>query len=272
MTLHSNTAGLSQLIKRGIIIAHDLVATAFAFGGCLILRYQFWQLAPMMDEVVWLMPVFVGIAAIVYRVFPLYASKWRFASLPDLFNIFKAASVLAIVMLIGDYVMLARNMTPWLMFGREDGGDLLAPADVPARRPASRLPLSEVRAIAPRERPRERLERRDPRPAPRRPRSSCARWRRACGAASRPARSCRRNGPTTAPRSAACRCSAIMPSSSASSPRRRTATSRSPASSSRRTSSFRRPSPRCCSRPQTGSASRSRACRPWRKARPSTAR
>ena len=119
MTLHSTTAGLSQLIKRGIIIAHDLVATALAFGGCLILRYQFWQLAPMMDEIVWLMPGFVAVAALVYRMFPLYASKWRFASLPDLFNIFKAASLLALVMLVGDYVLLARNLTPWLMFGEK---------------------------------------------------------------------------------------------------------------------------------------------------------
>ena len=51
--------------------------------------------------------------------FPLYASKWRFASLPDLFNIFKAASLLALVMLVGDYVLLARNLTPWLMFGEK---------------------------------------------------------------------------------------------------------------------------------------------------------
>ena len=62
---------MSQFLKRGIIIAHDLVATALAFGGCLILRYQFWQLAPMADEIVWIMPFFVALAAVVYRVFPL---------------------------------------------------------------------------------------------------------------------------------------------------------------------------------------------------------
>lgn len=48
----------------------------------------------MADEVIWIMPFFVAAAAIVYRVFPLYAPRWRFASLPDLFNIFKAAGSL----------------------------------------------------------------------------------------------------------------------------------------------------------------------------------
>ncbi len=119
MTTLKDTPALSQVFKRGIIIAHDLVATALSFGGCLILRYQFWQLAPMADEIVWVMPFFVAVAALVYRVFPLYASKWRFASLPDLFNIFKAASVLALIMLVGDYVLLARGLTTWLMFGEK---------------------------------------------------------------------------------------------------------------------------------------------------------
>jgi len=119
MATQRDMPAVSQFLKRGIIMAHDLVATALAFGGCLILRYQFWQLAPMSDEIVWIMPFFVLVAAVIYRLFPLYASKWRFASLPDLFNIFKAASVLAVVMLVGDYILLARNLTPWLMFGEK---------------------------------------------------------------------------------------------------------------------------------------------------------
>ena len=119
MTPSTDSSGISQTLKRGIIIAHDLVATALAFGGCLILRYQFWQLAPMLDEIVRIMPCFVLVAGIVYRIFPLYASKWRFASLPDLFNIFKAASLLSVLMLAGDYVLVARNLSPWLMFGEK---------------------------------------------------------------------------------------------------------------------------------------------------------
>ena len=119
MTPSTDSSGISQTLKRGIIIAHDLVATALAFGGCLILRYQFWQLAPMLDEIVRIMPCFVLVAGIVYRIFPLYASKWRFASLPDLFNIFKASSLLSVLMLAGDYVLVARNLSPWLMFGEK---------------------------------------------------------------------------------------------------------------------------------------------------------
>ena len=119
MTLPRDTSRISQTFKRGIIIAHDLVATALALGGSLILRYQFWQLSPQFGEIIAVLPVFVLVAAVVYRIFPLYASKWRFASLPDLFNIFKASTVLALLLLVTDYVLVARDLSPWLMFGEK---------------------------------------------------------------------------------------------------------------------------------------------------------
>ncbi len=119
MTVSRDSSRISQTFKRVIIIAHDLVATALALGGCLILRYQFWQLSPRAGEIIAIIPVFVLIAAGVYRIFPLYASKWRFASLPDLFNIFKASSVLALMLLVADYVLVARDLSPWLMFGEK---------------------------------------------------------------------------------------------------------------------------------------------------------
>ncbi len=109
----------SQTFKRGVIIAHDLVAAALAVSGSLILRYQFWQLSPQFDEIVVVVPCFVALAAIMFRVFPLYASKWRFASLPDLFNILKASTTLAVMLLAIDYVLVARDLSPWLMFGEK---------------------------------------------------------------------------------------------------------------------------------------------------------
>ncbi len=118
MTAAADESRTSQTFKRGII-AHDLVATALAIGGSLILRYQFWQLSPRFGEIIIVIPVFVVIAAVVYRIFRLYASKWRFASLPDLFNIFKASIVLALLLLAMDYVLVVRDVSPWLMFGEK---------------------------------------------------------------------------------------------------------------------------------------------------------
>ena len=119
MTAVADTSRISQTLKRATIIAHDLVATALAIGGSLILRYQFWQLSPRFSEIIVIIPIFVLIAAVVYRIFRLYASKWRFASLPDLFNIFKASSTLAVMLLAMDYVLVARDLSPWLMFGEK---------------------------------------------------------------------------------------------------------------------------------------------------------
>ena len=119
MILPQDNSRVSQTFKRGIIIAHDLIATALAVGGSLILRYQFWQLSPRTGEIIVVIPATVVIAAVVYRIFPLYASKWRFASLPDLFNIFKASTLLAVMLLVADYVLVARDLSPWLMFGEK---------------------------------------------------------------------------------------------------------------------------------------------------------
>ncbi len=109
----------SQTFKRGVIIAHDLVAAALAVSGSLMLRYQFWQLSPQFGEIIVVVPTFVAFAAIIFRVFPLYASQWRFASLPDLFNILKASTTLAVTLLVVDYILVARDLSPWLMFGEK---------------------------------------------------------------------------------------------------------------------------------------------------------
>jgi O-antigen biosynthesis protein WbqV len=59
------------------------------------------------------------LATIAYRHVGLYKSKWRFASLPDLFNIFKAASFLAIFLLILDYALVARGGSERFLFGEK---------------------------------------------------------------------------------------------------------------------------------------------------------
>src|SRR5205807_6546514 len=64
------------------------------------------------------LPGFVLYAGFVYSFFQLYKSKWRFASLPDLYNIFRAATVLALSLLVLDYVLVSPNVYGTFFFGK----------------------------------------------------------------------------------------------------------------------------------------------------------
>ena len=57
-------------------------------------------------------------AGLVYAFFGLYKAKWRFTSLPDLYNIVRAATVLAVTLLALDYVLLAPNVYGTFFFGK----------------------------------------------------------------------------------------------------------------------------------------------------------
>ena len=50
------------------------------------------------------------IARAVFWVFHLYVAKWRFASLPDLCNILRVVTVLALSLLVLDYILLRRTL------------------------------------------------------------------------------------------------------------------------------------------------------------------
>ena len=113
------TTEISTSVKRAIVIVHDLVATALAIVLALFLRFPVANIPVKLEALTWVLPVFVVYAGVIYRVFPLYKSKWRFASLPDLFNIFKAASVLALTLLALDYALVARDVTGGFLFGEK---------------------------------------------------------------------------------------------------------------------------------------------------------
>ena len=63
-------------------------------------------------------PVFLVYAAAVYFIFGLHRNKWRFTSVPDLYNIFRAATVLAVSLLVLDYVLVAPNVYGQFFFGK----------------------------------------------------------------------------------------------------------------------------------------------------------
>src|SRR5271169_3572074 len=98
--------GLLRNPRRTLIVLHDLAMTALAM---LYIRFENGANGGLTERLNWLvviLPCYVAYAGFVYWYFHLYMAKWRFASLPDLRNIFQAVTVLAISLLVLDYVLL----------------------------------------------------------------------------------------------------------------------------------------------------------------------
>jgi FlaA1/EpsC-like NDP-sugar epimerase len=110
---------LPKLTSRQIlVVVHDLVATAAAIVASFYLRFETPGLVERLDGLLVVLPGFLVYAAVVYQLFELYKGKWRFASLPDLFNIFRAVSVLAVSLLVLDYILVAPNFLGTFFFGK----------------------------------------------------------------------------------------------------------------------------------------------------------
>jgi FlaA1/EpsC-like NDP-sugar epimerase len=112
-------APLLRLTPRiGLILLHDLVATAAAIIASFYIRFEAIGLAQREDLLIVVLPGFVAYAGFIYAFFDLYRSKWRFASLPDLFNIVRAVTVLAVSLLVLDYILIAPNVYGTFFFGK----------------------------------------------------------------------------------------------------------------------------------------------------------
>ena len=110
--------GLHFSPRRVLIIAHDLVMTAAAVVASFYIRFEAAGLFERREALFTFLPGFVIYAGAVYFLFHLYEAKWRFASLPDLMNIFRAATVLAVSLLVLDYVLVAPNVLGQFFFGK----------------------------------------------------------------------------------------------------------------------------------------------------------
>ncbi|NWG24067.1 MAG: polysaccharide biosynthesis protein [Pseudorhodoplanes sp.] len=105
--------------RKALIVAHDLVATAAAILAAFYLRFEGADgLAERLPMLAYLLPGIVIYAGFVYSFFHLDDAKWRFASLPDLYNIFRSASVLALSLLVIDYILVAPNIYGTFFFGK----------------------------------------------------------------------------------------------------------------------------------------------------------
>ena len=109
---------LPKLTPRQILIVlHDLVATAAAIVLTFYVRFEGEPLDDRLSGLRYL-PVFLIYAASIYLLFGLHRNKWRFTSVPDLYEIFRAVSVLAVSLLALDYVLVAPNVFGHFFFGK----------------------------------------------------------------------------------------------------------------------------------------------------------
>lgn len=107
-----------QRIKKLAIIAHDLIMTGVAVFIAFAARFEGAILEQRLQHFPVIVPAFMLLAAIVYAYFGLYKSKWRFASLPDLSNIFRAVTLLAFSLLAIDYILVSPNVYGAFFFGK----------------------------------------------------------------------------------------------------------------------------------------------------------
>jgi FlaA1/EpsC-like NDP-sugar epimerase len=101
-----------------LIIVHDLVVTAAAIVASFYIRFEAAGVAERLPALLKFLPGFIAYAGVIYYLFHLYESKWRFASLPDLMNIVRAASVMAVSLLALDYVLVSPNILGRFFFGK----------------------------------------------------------------------------------------------------------------------------------------------------------
>lgn len=104
--------------RQYLIVLHDVLATAAATILTFVIRFDDYRLALKLPDLLKFLPLFLVYAAAVYFVLKLHQSKWRFTSVPDLFNIFRASSVLAISLLALDYILVSPNVYGNFFFGK----------------------------------------------------------------------------------------------------------------------------------------------------------
>ncbi|MGA2126187.1 MAG: capsular biosynthesis protein, partial [Xanthobacteraceae bacterium] len=110
---------LLNLTSRSVLIlVIDVLATAAAVVVTFYIRFEGAGLAARRDLLLAVLPGFLIYAAIVYAFFGLNKAKWRFASLPDLSNIVRASTVLALSLLVLDYILVAPTFLGTFFFGK----------------------------------------------------------------------------------------------------------------------------------------------------------
>ncbi|MBR0943720.1 nucleoside-diphosphate sugar epimerase/dehydratase [Bradyrhizobium liaoningense] len=111
---------LSHLTLRNFLIAlHDLLATTAALFAAFYLRFEggdgFFDRLPLLFQI---LPYFLAFSVVVFFLFNLTTTKWRFISLPDALNIIRVATVLTVALLALDYIFVAPNVRGAFFLGK----------------------------------------------------------------------------------------------------------------------------------------------------------
>ncbi|MBR0916591.1 nucleoside-diphosphate sugar epimerase/dehydratase [Bradyrhizobium japonicum] len=111
---------LSHLTLRNFLIAlHDLLATTAALFVAFYLRFEggdgFYDRLPLLFQI---LPYFLAFSMVVFFLFNLTTTKWRFISLPDALNIIRVATVLTVALLALDYIFVAPNVRGAFFLGK----------------------------------------------------------------------------------------------------------------------------------------------------------
>src|SRR3954447_13581244 len=111
---------LSHLTLRNFMIAlHDLLATTAALFAAFYLRFEgadgFFDRLPLLIQI---LLYFLAFSVVVFFVFNLTTTKWRFISLPDALNIIRVATVLTVALLVLDYIFVAPNVHGTFFLGK----------------------------------------------------------------------------------------------------------------------------------------------------------
>ena len=106
------------LTRRNVLIAaHDALATVVALIGSFYIRFE-GNFADRLPLLLNILPYFIVFSLFVCYFFHLTTTKWRFISLPDALNILRAATVLALTLLVLDYIFVAPNVQGAFFFGK----------------------------------------------------------------------------------------------------------------------------------------------------------
>jgi FlaA1/EpsC-like NDP-sugar epimerase len=104
--------------RQFLIIAHDLAATAVAIVLTFVMRFEGPVLVEKLCALELFLPLFVIYAGLVYFAVGLHRNKWRFTSVPDMSHIVSAATILAVSLLVLDYLLLSPQLFGTFFFGK----------------------------------------------------------------------------------------------------------------------------------------------------------
>lgn len=103
---------LSRISKRYLIVSHDLGMAMAAWFMSWWIRYNLVFPFPEMELCLYTLPFIVIIQSLVFWRFNLYRGIWRFASLPDLWNIFRAALLGGMIIMLGLFILIRLEGVP----------------------------------------------------------------------------------------------------------------------------------------------------------------